>query len=58
MAHKTHDEDKEHNTICVGHYYMETNTNNVITHRNTCIPYIYFPGVKLWQNLVIKDLVL
>jgi len=28
----TQDEDKQskkHNTICVRHYYMETNTNNV-----------------------------
>jgi hypothetical protein len=25
----TYDEEK-HNTICVGHHYMQTNTNNVI----------------------------
>ena len=30
----TQDEDKQnkkHNTICVGHQYMQTNTNNVNT---------------------------
>jgi hypothetical protein len=31
-VHKTQDEDKQnkkHNTICVGQYYIQTNTNNV-----------------------------
>jgi len=34
----TQDEDKQnkkHNTICVGHHYAQTNTNNVNT---TCFP--------------------
>ena len=32
IDHKTQDEDtqnKKHNTICVGHNYTQTNTNNV-----------------------------
>ena len=31
-VHKAQDEDKQnkkHNTICVGHHYAQTNTNNV-----------------------------
>ena len=28
VAQGTHNEEK-HNTICVGHYYMQTNTNNI-----------------------------
>jgi hypothetical protein len=31
-VHKTQDEDKQdkkHKTICVGQYYIQTNTNNV-----------------------------
>jgi hypothetical protein len=33
-AHKTQDKDKQnnkeiHNTMCVGHHYTQTNTNNV-----------------------------
>jgi quinolinate synthase len=26
---KTNKTKQKHNTICVGHYYMQTNTNNV-----------------------------
>ena len=33
----THDEEKKtkHNTICVGHHYMQANTNNVIKYNNS-----------------------
>jgi len=32
LVHETQEEDiqsKKHNTICVGHYYAQTNTNNI-----------------------------
>ena len=29
MVHKTRQEKQIHNTICVGHHYTQTNTNNV-----------------------------
>ena len=29
MVHKTKKNKQNHNIICVGHHYMQTNTNNV-----------------------------
>ena len=33
-TYATQDEDGQKNTICVGHYYTQTKTNNI---NNTCV---------------------
>jgi len=43
----TQDEEK-HNTICVGHHYMQTNTNNI----NTTWAFLQTTGDKDEQNFV------
>jgi len=41
-------DEEKHNTICIGHHYVETNTNNI---NNTC-SLLQTTGGKDGQNIV------
>ena len=42
---------KNHNTICVGHYYRQANTNNV----NKTMSFLQTTGGKDEQNIVFIE---
>jgi hypothetical protein len=45
---------KNHNTICVGHYYRQANTNNV----NKTMSFLQTTGGKDEQNIVFIEILL
>jgi hypothetical protein len=48
VTHGTQDKDKQNkNTLCVGHHYAQTNTNNI---NKTCSEY----RKKVWHDFIIK----